>query len=180
MALLHLFRREAGTAEQNPISYDQGLLELLRQDHRRLIRQVQELQKLHAQGQHKQIRNKLSEFRSLLQTHLMTENVRLYGYLTYHLGAHSEDARRAGDFRREMYGLGHQVMTFVKCYHDAGVTQENAAQFGKELAELGVLLVRRIRREETDLFPLYGAPRHTVSRPDRAHFSNKLSEPSGR
>ncbi|MHB1951390.1 MAG: hemerythrin domain-containing protein [Acidiferrobacteraceae bacterium] len=157
MTLLHLFRRDPSAQdERSPISYDRDLIDLLRQDHRRLIRQLQDLQKLSGRYQYKDILTRLAEFRSLLQTHLMTENVRLYGYLAYALDTYGEDARRVGEFRREMYGLGHNIMAFVKKYMDAGVNKENIAEFRKELAEVGATLVRRIRREENDLFALYG------------------------
>ncbi|MHB1514313.1 MAG: hemerythrin domain-containing protein [Acidiferrobacteraceae bacterium] len=156
MTLLHLFRRDPSAQdERSPISYDRDLIELLRQDHRRLIRQLQDLQKLGARHQFKDTLNRLNEFRSLLQTHLMTENVRLYGYLAYALEAYGDDARHAAEFRREMYGLGHNIMVFIKKYLETGVTKDNISQFRKELAEVGATLVRRIRREENDLFPLY-------------------------
>lgn len=156
MTLLHLFRRDSSAQdERSPISYDRDLIDLLRQDHRRLIRQLQDLQKLGGRHQYKDILARLGEFRSLLQTHLMTENVRLYGYLAYVLDTYGDDARRAGEFRREMYGLGHNIMVFIKTYLEAGVTKDNISSFRKDLAEVGATLVRRIRREENDLFALY-------------------------
>ncbi|HET9122823.1 MAG TPA: hemerythrin domain-containing protein [Acidiferrobacteraceae bacterium] len=158
MALVRLFRREPESETQNPIHFDGRLTGLLKDDHRRLIRQLQQLRKLVSRGQYRALPAKLDEFRSLLQTHLMTENVRLYGYLSYALGPYSNDARRAADFRREMYTLGHAVMTFVRRYHETEISAETAGVFGKELTDLAVLLVRRIRREETELFPLYRPP----------------------
>ena len=168
MALVRLFRREPESDTQNPIHYDTRLTGLLKDDHRQLIRHLQQLRKALARGQYQALPAKLDEFRSLLQTHLMTENVRLYGYLSYALGAHSNDARRAADFRREMYTLGHAVMTFVRRYHETEVRADNAGVFGKELTDLAVLLVRRFRREETELFPLYQPPQAQTRRAEAA------------
>lgn len=155
MAMVRLFRREPEAEASNPIQFDPALVNLLKRDHRRLIRQLQQLRKSVVDGAYAKLPEQLAEFRSLLQTHLMTENVRLYGYLSYSLGTYSEDARRAAEFRREMYSLGHVAMTFVRRYLENPVDARQSPVFAEELMDLSVLLIRRIRREEGTLFPMY-------------------------
>lgn len=58
-------------------------------------------------------------------------------------------------FRREMDSIARIAMSFLKKYEMIGVDAELAKLFAADFEQLGKVLVERINREESVLYPLY-------------------------
>lgn len=97
----------------------------------------------------------LEVFRAGIQSHLLIENVRLYIYLEHQLADDETSHRLIHDFRHEMDGIGKAVVGFLAKYKDLNVDSNLVASFGRDLEAVGKVLVDRIQREESTLYPLY-------------------------
>lgn len=53
-------------------------------------------------------------FKTRLESHLLTENYRLYAYLEDRLSADPENSELMRDFRREMREIAKDVMGFIR------------------------------------------------------------------
>ena len=58
-------------------------------------------------------------------------------------------------FRSEMNAIARAVANFIKTYRRLGVDQATLADFLVELRQVGLLLLKRIEREEKELYTLY-------------------------
>lgn len=97
----------------------------------------------------------LEEFRTEIQAHLLTENVRLYIYLEHALAHDASSHALIHEFRHEMDSIGKAVLTFLGKYRELDTQPNLAASFGDDLRAVGKVLVERIQREESTLYPLY-------------------------
>ena len=106
-------------------------------------------------GDYEEVAKKLVHFRSSLQAHLLTENVRLYIYLSHSLANDEINSELIHEFRREMDAIARVAMNFLKKYDTIGVDKELAGAFAKDFATIGQVLTERIEKEERVLYPLY-------------------------
>ena len=106
-------------------------------------------------GDYEEVAKKLVHFRSSLQAHLLTENVRLYIYLSHRLANDEINSELIHEFRREMDAIARVAMNFLKKYDTIGVDKELAGAFAKDFATIGQVLTERIEKEERVLYPLY-------------------------
>ncbi|MDQ3060608.1 MAG: hemerythrin domain-containing protein [Pseudomonadota bacterium] len=97
----------------------------------------------------------MNHFRMAIQAHLLSENVRLYIYLEHALARDAASHALIHEFRHEMDGIGKAVLTFLGKYRDLDTQPNLAVSFGNDLAAVGKVLVERIEREESTLYPLY-------------------------
>lgn len=137
------------------IHYHPDLVDQLIGDHRKLVEMYQEIKAQFSAGNFTAVSMKLDELRIALQGHLLTENVRLYIYLERCLAGDEINYDLIRGFRREMDGIGRSAMNFLKKYEAIGVDRELASAFIKDLDAVGAILVDRIQREESVLYPLY-------------------------
>ena len=97
----------------------------------------------------------LEDFRGAIQAHLLTENVRLYIYLEHALAQDAESHALIHEFRLEMAGIGKAVLAFLGKYKELAAQPNLATSFGADLSAVGKVLMERIQREESTLYPLY-------------------------
>lgn len=100
----------------------------------------------------------MEAFRRVLMTHLLEENLKLYTYLRKCLINDAASAQLVTGMKKEMGGIGTQVMDFLNAYIESGVTSANKEQFLASLAAIGTALADRLQREETSLYTLYMPP----------------------
>lgn len=139
------------------IHFHPELVGKLQQDHQALLRLYTQTQTAARRGDVVQAARHLEEFRILLQSHLLTENVRLYVYLEHALAKDGSSRQLIRSFRHEMDDIGKAVVAFLNDYRDLARHPEFAQQFSEALEGIGKVLAERIRREEETLYPLYSA-----------------------
>ena len=139
------------------IHFHPELVGKLQQDHQALLRLYTQTQTAARRGDVVQAAAHLEEFRILLQSHLLTENVRLYVYLEHALAKDASSHQLIRSFRHEMDDIGKVVVKFLTDYRDLARHPEFAQQFSEALDGIGKVLAERIRREEETLYPLYSA-----------------------
>ena len=148
---------EESAAPGTSIHYHPELIGKLTADHQLLLKLFGETSAAAAQGDVVAAAARLEEFRVTLQSHLLTENIRLYVYLEHALAEDAASHALIHEFRHEMDGIGKAVVGFLSKYRNLAAHPEQAAEFAGELAGIGKVLVERIEREEGTLYPLYTA-----------------------
>lgn len=145
-----------GEAVRRSIRYDPALVDSLKRDHTDLVALYQRIGKLLQTEQYDEIRGDLVNFKTRLEAHILTENVRFYTYLEQSLRGDADNTEMMRDFRREMNTIARETVSFVKKYQTPGAfTAEERMQLAKDYALVGELLTRRLGREENNLYPLY-------------------------
>lgn len=147
----------AHVAPGTSIHYHPDLIAKLTGDHQVLLKLFGETKAAADGGNVAQAAARLEEFRVALQAHLLTENIRLYVYLEH---AQADDAQSHAlihEFRHEMDEIGKAVVGFLGKYRELATRPDLAADFSTELGGVGKVLVERIQREESALYPLYTA-----------------------
>ena len=137
------------------INFHPELVPQLKKDHQNLLNLYGQIKAAFDKGDYVQVSRKLDDFRTGLQGHLLTENVRLYIYLERSLAGDETNGELMRGFRREMDGIGRTVLNFLRKYEAIGVDHELAKAFERDFAVIGQVLGERIQREENVLYPLY-------------------------
>lgn len=145
----------ARTAPGTEIHYHPDLIDQLKNDHQDLLGIFGGIKSSFEAGDYGKTAKTLADFRSALQGHLLTENVRLYIYLERCLSNDEMNYDLMRELRREMDGIGRTAMGFLKKYETIGIDKDLAASFAKDLDTIGSVLVQRINKEESVLYPLY-------------------------
>lgn len=137
------------------IGYHAELVSQLEGDHQNLLRIMGMVGEALAAHDLTAVVLRLDEFRSAIQDHLLTENVRLYVYLEHALVQDPVSHALIHEFRREMDGIGKAVLNFLAKYRALETQPDLVHTFGDDLNAVGKVLAERIRREEAMLYPLY-------------------------
>lgn len=137
------------------IGYNGSLIHRLHSDHRAISALFLEIRAAANARQFGKAAELMPRFRSALQDHLLTENVRLYVYLAHLLEADPDNRALVREFQREMHAIGRQVVDFLTRYAHLGEDSTLASSFLADLEQVGKVLQDRIRREEEILYPLY-------------------------
>lgn len=137
------------------IAYHPDLISQLQGDHKKLLGIFGNIQNTFNTGDLAGTAIVLEEFRSAIQGHLLTENIKLYIYLEHALSEDDGSRHLVHDFRHEMDGIGKIVLAFLSKYKAIASHPELASTFGLELDQIGAALIARIKREEETLYPLY-------------------------
>lgn len=151
---------ETATTEYNAapgteIRYAPDLIDNLKGDHQALLGLYGEIQEAFDSKDYPTVSEKLETFKGALQSHLLTENVRLYIYLDRCLASDATNSELVRGFRREMDDIAKVAMKFINKYTEIGVDEDLAAHFAEDFATIGKVLGERINKEETVLYPLY-------------------------
>ena len=156
--------RVNGSSEQGSTGlgndFDPGLIHTLKTDHQELLSMYKKIGTLLQQGEYEAIKRELTVFKTRLESHLLTENYRLYAYLEERLSSDEENAELMRDFRREMRDIAKAVMNFIRTYTQSGVNASNAELFERDYKAVGERLKQRIMQEENNLYPMYTPPSH--------------------
>lgn len=142
-------------AAPRQIGYDPKLIDSLLRDHAELGRIFSSIGEAHKTGNFNEIRPLLINFKSRLEAHVLTENVRFYNYLEQLLASDPNNTGVMHDFRREMNGIARGVIDFVKKYQSSNFTPEERRQFASDYEAVGKILEQRLDNEENNLYPLY-------------------------
>lgn len=142
-------------AQGTHIAYHADLVPQLEGDHQRLLGIFGAIETAFAAHDLAVSVQRLDDFRSAIQDHLLTENVRLYVYLEHALAQDSVSHALIHEFRREMDGIGKAVLSFLAKYRELETQPALMASFSDDLSAVGKVLAQRIRREESMLYPLY-------------------------
>lgn len=146
----------AGEPGRRTVHYDSSLVDSLKHDHGELTTLFGRIGALLQSGHHDEIRAELVNFKTRLEAHILTENVRFYTYLEQSLRGDADNTETMRDFRREMNTIARETVNFVKKYQTPGdYTAEELMQLSRDYATVGELLTRRLGREESNLYPLY-------------------------
>lgn len=137
------------------IAYDESLIDTFQAEHQGLLKLFGIIKTAAEQGDFKLVQVKLKQFTSILRGHLLTENVKLYVYLSKELAHDPENKEIIMSFRREMMQIGKVVNQFVTTYDRPLWSLDMRQHFLPELLAIGEVLVERIEREENTLYPLY-------------------------
>ncbi|BAO30984.1 hemerythrin domain-containing protein [Sulfuritalea hydrogenivorans] len=146
------------SAPGTSIHHDAELIVTLKEDHGRLLRVFHEIAAASQAQDLMKVQSWLKHFRTLIQDHLLKENVRLYVYLEHLLENDATSHALMHGFRHEMDDIGRAVVGFLEKYKEIGQHPELARPFSTDLAAIGEALVARIKREEEILYPMYSAP----------------------
>jgi hypothetical protein len=160
MSLFDLFGKKedkaaAHTAPGTSIHFDPHLIERLTGDHRRLLEIYKHVQAALGKGDFVAVKRQLGDFRTALQEHLLTENVKFYVYVSRQLASDESSSKIISDFRSEMQHIGRVVMDFLRKYTEGPLDAASADSFRAEFEQIGAALGQRIQREEGTLYPLY-------------------------
>ncbi|MGH8482437.1 MAG: hemerythrin domain-containing protein [Nevskiaceae bacterium] len=143
------------TRDHSRYNHSPGLLGRLQKDHGELLKLHGELERLAAGAHYAALPAALAAFRSKFDLHVLSENLNLYGYLEEKIAGRPEDQDLVRGFRSEMNAIARAVTNFIKKYRSLGVDAATAPDFLVELRQVGLLLIKRIEREEKDLYALY-------------------------
>jgi hypothetical protein len=146
---------EQPVAPGTRIRFHPQLVAKLTGEHRLLLSLFGETSNAAAQGNVVVAAERLEAFRVALQGHLLTENIRLYVYLQHMWADDPSSYDLIHDFRHEMDGIGKAVMGFLTTYKELGKSPELLKAFVHDLSGIGKVLLSRIEREESTLYPLY-------------------------
>jgi hypothetical protein len=142
-------------APPRQIGYDARLIDSLLQDHAELGRIFGNIGDARTSGNFNDIRPLLVQFKTRLEAHVLTENVRFYNYLEQSLAGDANNTGVMHDFRREMNNIARSVVDFVKRYQSSTFTPEDRRQFSTDYETVGKILEHRLDSEENNLYPLY-------------------------
>jgi hypothetical protein len=153
-APVHAELRQA-PAPGTSIGYSPELVAHLEADHIKLGESFSAIDQAFKSGDLSATVAHLEEFRTEIQAHLLTENVRLYIYLEHALARDASSHALIHEFRHEMDSIGKTVLNFLGKYRELDKQPNLAVSFGDDLSAVGKVLVERIKREESTLYPLY-------------------------
>jgi hypothetical protein len=146
---------EVHTAPGTQIRYSPDLIASLQNDHQTLLSLYGEINEAFAEKRYTDVSSMLTSFRSGLNAHLLTENVRLYIYLDRSLAGDATSSELIHGFRKEMDDIAKVALGFLRKYEAIGVDEGLASRFEADFATIGKVLVERIQKEESTLYPLY-------------------------
>ncbi len=135
--------------------YDSSLISSLKHDHHNLVEMFEQLGRLAEMGRFRELPATLIAFKTALESHVISENVRFYNYVENSLAGDDENLQLIRSFRREMNTIARGVVDFVKRYQRLDFDEGMRQSFLREYAAVGGLLGQRIQREENNLYPLY-------------------------
>lgn len=139
-------------------SYRADLVPFLRTEHRELLALFLSIERANAHADDDACRLAMDRFTRTLREHLRSENRHLYGYFSRQLNPDLEVAARVARMSGEMLHIGKELHAFIATYSRGSWTPVRRAKLGHDIRRIGEILRRRIREEETHLYPLYQPP----------------------
>jgi len=147
--------RRFTAAGEVAIDFKPTLIPELKSDHQHLVEQFGALVAAHSRGHLDECIEKLKLFTYTLRAHLLKENLHLYVYLKHALQHDAESTELVAELRKEMQRIGRALNDFVTRYTTTPWDTDTRRELGNELESIGEVLSRRIRHEESVLYPLY-------------------------
>jgi hypothetical protein len=138
--------------------YEDKLITDLKNDHQALLAIYGQIGEALENNNHDEIVDLFVDFSSGLRSHILKENLKLYVYLSHAMVLDTESLALIIELRSEMSKIGRTVNSFLTRYSELPWTTEKMASFPVEFKQIGDVLVERIEREESTLYPLYMHP----------------------
>ncbi len=148
-------QQQTHMAPGTEIRYSPELVATLHDDHQELLGLYGKIEQAFKERRFVEVSSMLADFKSGLSAHLLTENVRLYIYLDRSLAHDPINSDLIRGFRKEMDEIAKVALGFLKKYETIGVDEDLAEHFATDFATIGKVLVERIKKEESTLYPLY-------------------------
>jgi len=143
------------STDEQRISYSPQLIPSLKHDHQNLVELYSKISILLHTQRYVEIEDILSSLKTEFNRHIMQENVSFYCYLEQQFADDSNHMETIRDYRKEMNGISHAFIKFIKKWQSDVITAQNAQAFREEYDAIGVVLAQRINSEENHLYPLY-------------------------
>lgn len=140
------------------VRFQSGLMPEYLATHDDIKHLFQQIQRLVDEGNFERIPDALTAFKTALESHILSENIRFYGYLEQQFKGDDNTISLIKSFRTEMNTISHQLVAFVKRWRDQGVSAVTASAFIADYKLAAIPLARRFDAEERDLYPLYQPP----------------------
>ena len=143
----------AGTVAHDPI-----LVPCLVQEHRDMLALLESIRSRTRQGCHAELATQLSRLQASLEAHLLSERLRLYGYLEDSLASEPRQLARMREAQAEAGRLALRVKEFAERVRHSPASLATAVDVLGELQDLGDAMRARFEAQERDLYPLYPTP----------------------
>ncbi|MDH5178926.1 MAG: hypothetical protein OEZ39_00265 [Gammaproteobacteria bacterium] len=140
------------------IPYRAGLINELKKENRQILVWIKYLLHRIKEGDLKKSVQVLHDMHKLVLAHFLKENISLYVYIKS-LHKKNPVTGLISEIRREMGCVQAMLLMFFDAYLNRQLQQSDMRPMGKELYVLGKVLHRRIKRLESQLYPLYVPPR---------------------
>ena len=137
------------------IKFRPELVSKLINDHHAIFALYNDLLGLANNQEYSHVGEKVHEFKSMLQAHVIVENVQFYTYLETTLSDDPTNLEFIKDVRKEMNDIAHAVIKFSKKYQDAHFNTRLKQEFSDDLENIGAVLTQRVSMEESQLYTLY-------------------------
>lgn len=139
------------------VLHDRTLVHGLEQEHRLLLHAFGQVKKSAETADPQAFKRHLQELKDLLVPHVVKEAFKLYTYLRQHFKDSGERAgyEQVNAYKKEMSGIGDAALRFIDNCLQTPDQALDFAQIQTALRDIGHLLGDRIRREESELYPLY-------------------------
>lgn len=137
------------------IQYYPDLIQNLRDDHQKLIRQITMLNHLANTNKFKLIVTMLSYFKRSLLEHIHEENLKLYIFLQTKLPSASDEYMQMRKLRKDMNNILIQVVDFLQIYKSVDQKKMLQETFISDLNKVTNLLSKRVHQEEVFLYTVY-------------------------
>ncbi|MCW8828367.1 MAG: hemerythrin domain-containing protein [Gammaproteobacteria bacterium] len=146
---------EYQSAPGTGIRYSPTLVDELKADHQQFFKLHEMLLEALRGERLEEVPILLHRFDTLLTSHLLTEQVRLYAYMDAYFTYDTQAREMLRDYRIEMEKIGNSVRKMIKKYKDIANRRELQETVEKDMDELRQVLDERMSREESTLYPLY-------------------------
>lgn len=144
----------------NRIAYDPNLIQALLHDHAQLGAIYSQIGAADEADNFDEVRRLLALFKTRLEAHVLTENVRFYNFLEQSMAGDNNNVDLMRDFRREMNDIVRQVLTFTRKYLPNDLPLTVRKGFRADYTAIHAVLERRLDSEESSLYPLYQPVSH--------------------
>lgn len=135
-------------------TYKENLVINLEAEHQALLLSYQKIMNHAKEHDFNMLRTELATFKIKLKEHLAIEFKDLYTFVEF-MVTDENDKSNVRKFRSEMNTIAIQVMNSLNYYQQNPVNKQSVNEFIKGFEEIGGVLVDRIMREETLLYPMY-------------------------
>ncbi len=142
----NLFDRSGGSS----FSYDKSLISGYKKDHQKLVKL---LTCVVNEEKSNNIRKFLSEFRTELLGHLLSEDVRLYRHLREYYKNDKSTLELILEYEKSIKEIQKEVLSFIDFYLSPKKIFDKT--FDAKLADIVSALLTRISTEESSLYMLY-------------------------
>lgn len=163
--MLNIFRRSKNSTTEQAKSSSQGqasgipfyenLISDLKDDHQQLDIIYNDVIKLVEQHNAEKAAARLKDYGTLLKSHLLTENMRLYIYLQQKVADDAVNTQLVRAFRKEMDSIAMPVLKFLDRYANSLAIKNSLSEFAQEFEKINNSVHERMQREEETLYPLY-------------------------